>query len=118
MSTKFKLIFSGIALLIIGYIVAVGFIAKKHDDRDVDLEQTIKALQKERDSIQSLFNASRNREQLYILKAEQDSLRRVTTEKKIAILESKNKTYSERLKEIEKITISRPDSFLIKRYPN
>lgn len=114
MRKTFEIIGIVVLLITIGWFVSKEGVMQK----GIDYDSMVKKLQEERDSIQTLFNASRNREQLHILKSEQDSIRRVATEKKIAVLESKNKTYSQRLKEIEKITISRPDSFLIKRYPN
>jgi hypothetical protein len=109
----------GILLIIIAgvllyFVVTGGDAFIKVPDSSIE----IKKLQSERDSIQSLFNQSVDREQKYILQAEADSITAVELEYKIAARESMIKTYKQRVDEISKIKIARPDSFLIKRYPD
>lgn len=76
----------------------------------------IKSIQKQRDSLQSLFNHSIAREQAYILQHEKDSTDAAVLSQKIFKRESQIKSYATRLKEIEAINIGRVDSFFIKRY--
>lgn len=81
-------------------------------------QSEVNKIKHERDSLKSLFDASRLREQQYILRIEADSIKAVGLEKSIAARESKLKTYKQRVDEVNKIIIERPDSFLIRRYGN
>lgn len=76
----------------------------------------ITKLKNERDSLKALSEQSVAREQVYIIRIEQDSLKALRLQEIISYRESKIKSYQERLKEISKLTIAKPDSFLIKRY--
>lgn len=87
-------------------------------ERGLKYESEVNKIKHERDSLKSLFDASRLREQQYILRIEADSIKAVGLEKSIAARESKLKTYKQRVDEVNKIIIERPDSFLIKRYGN
>lgn len=85
-------------------------------ERGLKYESEVNKIKHERDSLKSLFDASRLREQQYILRIEADSIKVVGLEKSIAARESKLKTYKQRVDDISRIIIERPDSFLIKRY--
>lgn len=95
----------------IGYYLGVRIL-----EPDNNSNELIK-FKNERDSLAHAFELSIHREQQYILKLERDSIKAIGLERSIAVRESKIKSYQQRLSEVSKITISKPDSFLINRYP-
>lgn len=112
---KLSTILSAVILFVLGYLLAA---VTDRTDPPQDIAVDLEKIQKERDSIQLVYDAAIKREQAYILAAEQDSIRAAEGERKVAALEKKTRTYAYRLKEMEALVISQPDSFLIKRYPD
>lgn len=111
---------------IIGLVVVVGlttiFIIRLASgdsvtDRGLRYNEELNTIKKQRDSIQVALKQSILREQQWILKHEADSVKADSLTIVISNREKKIKTYEERLREVRQITITNPDSFLIKRYP-
>lgn len=118
---KFKIV---LFLILFGALMATFWIGYRQGQKTIestlptDSKVELNKITRERDSLHSLFIASGQREQKFILQHESDSLLIISKERAVAVRESKIKTYQQRLDEMISITIAQPDSFLIKRYPD
>lgn len=99
--------------LIIGIIICSGL------DHLLSSEPLIKGPEQEEiDSIESLYEKARQREQWYLSQLKQDSAGMAELKRKIQIQGIKIKSYEIKLHDIDKVVISNLDSFFIATYPD
>lgn len=111
-------VFTAIIVAVIVTSVVTVLLRSEALDKHDTIKLQLDSIRHERDSLQFLFESSRLREEQYILRHEADSIKAMNQEASITARESKLKTYKQRVDEINKIIIQRPDSFLIRRYGN